>query len=154
MLNIAVLAPMPNARSRTTVAANPGLRPRPRAAWRRSRPRSSSQRQLQTSRVRSRISAALPRGPARRPLSFVLRATGVPLSLALQLKMESDLLLYVGIGLTATQVGQEPTQPDRPRHHVPPSASAGCMTRPTAATIRSQRVASRTSCRRPERVKA
>ena len=40
MLNIAVFAPRPNASMSATLAAKPGLRLRPRTAWRRSRPRS------------------------------------------------------------------------------------------------------------------
>jgi hypothetical protein len=44
MLNIAVFAPRPNASISATAATKPGLRLRPRAAWRKSRPRSLSQR--------------------------------------------------------------------------------------------------------------
>lgn len=43
MLNMAVAAPMPSARTSVTATAKPGLRRRPRTVWRRSRPRSSSQ---------------------------------------------------------------------------------------------------------------
>ena len=62
-------------------------------------------------------------------------------------------------GERIVRLGREPRgMPGGPvflsAREVPPSASAGRMTRPTAATIRSQRVASRTSCRRPERVRA
>ena len=60
MLNMAVFPPMPNARMSVTVAAKPGLRLKPRRAWRTSRPRSSSQRQPHASRVRSRIRSGFP----------------------------------------------------------------------------------------------
>ena len=92
--------------------------------------------------------------PTGGPPRVGFRGACLALPLALQVQVESELLLEIGVGLTAAQIGHQAAQPERPRHHVAPPASAGRMTRPTASTIRSQRVASRSSCRRPARVRA
>ncbi len=68
---------MPSASTTTTVAVKPGLRLSPRTAWRTSRPSSSSQRQPQTSRVRSRISVPL---PSLRRAARTASACGTPAS--------------------------------------------------------------------------
>ncbi len=56
----AVDAPMPSPSTATTTAVNPGLRRSPRATWRKSRTRPSSQRHPQTARVSSRMRARFP----------------------------------------------------------------------------------------------
>ena len=92
--------------------------------------------------------------PTRRAQGFVLGDADVALTFALQLQVEPELLLQVLLGLAPAEIRQQPAEPGRRLHRGASPAPAGCMTRPTASTIRSHFVASRRSCPRPVSVRA
>ena len=97
-----------------------------------------------------RVAQPAPRGAP----GVVLRQARVTLPLTLELQVETQFLLQVFLGPAAAKVRQQTVQPRQRLHQVPPLTSTGRMTRPTASTIRSHFVASRTSCRRPVSVRA
>ena len=97
------------------------------------------------------VVAQLPPGCAQ---GLVLRDAGVPLAFPLQLQVERELLLQILLGLAPAEIRHQPAEPCRRLHRVASPAPAGCMTRPTASTIRSHLVASRRSCPRPASVRA
>ena len=154
MLNVAVLAPFPKGQDDHHHGREPGAPPQSAACV------PDVPRELVEPPPRPDIArpfadqGRVAQRPPGRAQVIALGNAAFALPLALELQMESELLLDVGLGLSAAQVGNEPAEPPRPRHGVPPSASAGRMTRPTASTMRSQRVASRTSWRRPDGVRA
>ena len=148
-LKMAVLAPMPSARTRIAAIAKPGRLRRTRTAYRRSRPRVSRAGRPRRSRYRSLVGSMPPSFKHRLPARFLLRQAAPYAIVHVQLDVAVELGVEVAV---AALRPEEPAQAKQPGAKPSHDCSFSDRNRSMMAVVCCQLRAAFSSCFRPARV--